>query len=151
VGRAGKLLDKIIIAMGFERKDIYIANIVKCHPMINPENPEMRGNDRPPTKEESLACLPHLEKQIALIKPDYIVALGSVSAKILLDRNTSLGSMRGVFHDYPKDILDLGNLPKIVVTYHPAALLRNPNWKKPCWEDIKMLLTEMGLPVANKK
>lgn len=149
VGRAGKLLDKIILAMGFRRQDVYIANIVKCHAMVNPAEPEKRANDRPPATEEFSACLPYLERQISIIKPDFIVALGAVSARVLLGINASLGSLRGSFHNYPKQVGEKDI--KIVVTYHPAALLRNPHWKVPCWEDLKMLLTEMGLPVPKVK
>jgi len=143
IGRAGKLLDKILSAMGLKREDVYIANIVKCHPMVNPDNPEMRGNDRPPTPDEFTHCIGYLEKQIEIIKPEVIVCLGAVSAKVLLDTKASLGSLRGVFHPYPKKLS--GATPKLLVTYHPAALLRNPNWKVPAWEDMKMLLKELGL------
>lgn len=151
VGKAGKLLDKIIAAMGFKRGDVYIANIVKCHAMINPDDPEKRGNDRPPAPDEFSACRDYLEKQISIIKPDFIVALGAVSARVLLDVNVSLGSLRGVFHSYPEHLQGLAEQPKIIVTYHPAALLRNPHWKAPCWEDMKMLLTEMSIPIPKFK
>lgn len=135
VGRSGQLLDKIISAMGMKREDVFIANIVKCHPMIDPSQPDNRGNDRKPTSDEISGCIHFIEKQIELIKPQIICALGSVSATTLTGIEASLGRLRGRFHDY-KGI-------KVIPTYHPAALLRNPNWKKDTWEDMKKIKKEL--------
>ncbi len=121
VGRAGQLLDKMLAAINLSRDDIYIANILKCRP---PEN-------RDPLPDESNTCLPHLAEQIRLIKPKLICALGRIAAQILLDTKSPLSKMRGRFYD-------VGGA-KMLATYHPAALLRNPNFKKGAWEDLKLL------------
>jgi len=121
VGRAGQLLDKMIAAINFSREDIYIANILKCRP---PEN-------RDPLPDESNACLPHLAEQIRLIKPKLICALGRIAAQILLDTKSPLSKLRGRFYE-------VGGA-KMLATFHPAALLRNPNFKKDAWEDLKLL------------
>lgn len=123
VGRAGKLLDKILAAIHFDRDDVYIANILKSRPPRN----------RDPKAEEVEAHLPILYKQIALIKPKIILCVGKVAANTLLDRRSSLGSLRGKEHDFY-------GIP-VMATYHPAALLRNSNWKRPTWEDVKLLRT----------
>jgi DNA polymerase len=120
VGQAGKLLDEIIQAIGLRREDVYITNIVKCRP---PQN-------RKPLPDEMAACLPYLHRQIALIRPKVIVALGGTAGEALLSTRKSLGELRGKVHSY-------GGIP-LVVTYHPAALLRNPNWKKPTWDDVRI-------------
>ena len=143
IGRAGQLLTKIIEAMGeeyakmgrsaFKREDVFIANIVKCHPMKNPSNPELRGNDRPPTPEEMSACKPYLDKQIKIIKPRVLCTLGSSSTKALLATEDAISALRGNFFEYSG--------VKLIPTYHPAALLRNPNLKKFVWEDMKKILT----------
>jgi len=135
IGRAGQLLTKIIEAIGLKREEVYIANIVKCHPMIDPSDPEKRGNDRPPTPEESITCLPYLDKQIALIKPKVICTLGNSSAQRMLGTEMGISKIRGVFVEY-KGI-------KLMPTYHPAALLRNPNLKKDVWEDMKLVRAEL--------
>ncbi len=121
VGQAGKLLDKILEAIKFDRTQVYILNMVKCRP---PEN-------RAPLPEEMDACYPYLLEQLRLIKPKIICALGRVAALGLLKTNGSLGSLRGHWHEY-KGI-------EVIVTYHPAALLRNPEWKKDTWADMKRL------------
>lgn len=121
VGRAGKLLNDIIAAIKLKREDVYIANIVKCRP---PQN-------RVPEREEMDCCLPYLRKQIELVKPKFIVCLGATAVAGLLNEKGSLLSMRQKFFDF------MG--AKVAVTYHPAALLRNQNYKRPCWEDFKML------------
>ncbi|MEW6555889.1 MAG: uracil-DNA glycosylase [Elusimicrobiota bacterium] len=142
VGRAGELLDKIITeprALALKREDVYIANIVKCHPMIDPSQPDKRGNDRKPQPDEINACLPYLKKQIELIKPKIICALGSVSATTLTGTEAPLGRLRGRFYDYQGCAADI----KVIATYHPAALLRNPHWKKDTWEDIKEIKKEL--------
>ena len=120
VGRAGKLLDDIIGAIGLSRADVYIANMVKCRP---PEN-------RNPTKEEVEACIPFLYRQIQLIEPKVILAVGAVAAGSLLGTKKSLGQMRKNVHEFM-------GIP-LVATYHPAALLRNPNWKRPTWDDVRI-------------
>lgn len=136
VGRAGQLLNKIIEAMNLKREDVYIANITKCHPMIDPTNPEKRGNDRPPTREEMAECMPYLEKQLEIIRPEVICALGKTAAQGLLNTEETIGNLRGRVLDLKIGSLDI----KIVPTYHPAALLRNPSLKKHAWEDIKLVM-----------
>ncbi len=121
VGRAGQLLDKIMAAIGFSRSDIYIANILKSRP----------PNNRDPQAHEVDAHLPVLFKQISLIKPRLILCVGRVSGTTLLQRDDSLKNLRQRFHDFH-------GIP-LLVTYHPAALLRNPNWKRPTWEDVQLL------------
>jgi len=121
VGRAGQLLDKIIASIGFSREEVYIANTVKCRP---PEN-------REPRPDEMETCHPYLLKQIEMIKPKIICCLGRVSGQYLLSTKEALGRLRGKIHDY--------NGIKLLVTYHPAALLRYPEYKKETWEDMKLL------------
>jgi DNA polymerase len=121
VGRAGQLLTKILQAINLERDDVFIANIVKCRP---PEN-------RRPLPNEIDACEPYLMKQIELIKPAFILALGLTAADTLLKQKHTMGDVRGKLFDY--------HGTKLLVTYHPAALLRNPQWRAPVWEDVKML------------
>ena len=140
VGRSGQLLDKILeTVLGLKREDVYIANIVKCHPMINPENPEAHGNDRPPTPDEISACRPYLNRQLMLIKPRCIVTLGSVATKVLLGVTQGISFVRGKWYDYPVELFGPGHPIKVLPTYHPAALLRNSNLKRDTWEDMKML------------
>ena len=119
VGRAGKLLNDILKAINFEREEVYIANIIKCRPPGN----------RNPLPEEMEKCIPYLYKQIDLIKPKVILCLGLVAASALLKTKQSLGKLRG-------SVFEFENI-KVMVTYHPAALLRNPQWKKGCWEDVQ--------------
>ena len=119
VGRAGKLLNDILKAVKFEREDVYIANILKCRP----------PNNRDPLPGEMETCMPYLHKQIDLIKPKIILCLGRVAANGLLNKKMSLGQLR-------ENSYDLNGI-KVMATYHPAALLRNPNWKRGCWEDVQ--------------
>lgn len=129
VGKAGQLLNKILEAIEFRREDVYIANILKHRP---PEN-------RNPKPEERDRSLPYLKRQIEIVDPKLILSLGKVSATTLLNRDDSLGNMRGKFHPF----MDR----QLMVTYHPAALLRNPQWKRAAWEDVQLLkekYTEMG-------
>ena len=121
VGRSGQLLDKILLAIGFERKDVYIGNIIKCRP---PEN-------RNPLTDEIECCKPWLMQQLDIINPKVLLLLGRVAANTILENTQSMGSMRGRIIQW--------NGFDCVVTYHPAALLRNPNWKRLCWEDVQML------------
>ena len=140
VGRSGQLLDKIIeTVLGLKRSDVYIANIVKCHPMKNPETQEAHGNDRPPTPEEISACRPFLDEQLRFIKPVCIVTLGSVATKVLLGIDKGISAMRGRAYEYPVELFGPGHPIKVIPTYHPAALLRNPNLKRDTWEDMKLL------------
>jgi DNA polymerase len=138
IGRAGDLLTKIIEAMGFKRETVYIANIVKCHPMKNPENPELKGNDRPPTPEEMQCCQPFLDEQIKIIAPKVIITLGASSTRALLKTDDVISSLRGKFTEYM-------GIP-LMPTYHPAALLRNPKLKKDVWQDMKKVMA-----LVNKK
>lgn len=131
VGKAGQLLDKILLSVGLSRETVYIANIVKCHPMADPSQPELRGNDRPPTAEEAAACRSYLESQLALIRPRAVVALGGSAAKTLLGVEDAIGSLRGRWHEF-------NGIP-LLATYHPAALLRDESLKRAVWEDMKML------------
>ena len=137
VGRAGKLLDKIITAMGLKRSDVFIGNILKCRP---PEN-------RDPRADEIINCFPYLQRQIEIINPEIIVALGAPAAKTLLDTNKSIGQLRGQFHEY---YAGLGKPPiKLMPTYHTAYLLRNysPDNRRKVWEDMKKVLAELCLPI----
>ncbi|MBI9071584.1 MAG: uracil-DNA glycosylase [Melioribacteraceae bacterium] len=119
VGKAGQLLTDILKAINFERDDLYIANILKCRP----------PNNRTPVPAEMDICIPYLWKQIELINPKVILCLGLTAATGLLKLKLSLTKMRG-------NIYELNGI-KTMVTYHPAALLRNPNWKRGCWEDVQ--------------
>jgi DNA polymerase len=119
VGRAGQLLNKILEAVGMRREEVYICNIIKCRP---PEN-------REPLPSEMETCVPYLWKQIDLIKPKIILCLGRVAAQMLLKTNDGLNKLRGKVFDYQGS--------KVLITYHPAALLRNPGWKRPTWEDMQ--------------
>ncbi|MHC4641940.1 MAG: uracil-DNA glycosylase [Planctomycetota bacterium] len=137
VGRAGKLLDKIIAACGLDRSDVFIGNILKCRP---PDN-------RDPAAEEIINCLPYLQRQIELINPEIIVALGAHATRTLLNTNKSIGQLRGQFHEYYSG---LGRPPiKLMPTYHTAYLLRNYSHdnRQKVWEDMKKVLAELGLPI----
>jgi uracil-DNA glycosylase len=134
VGRAGQLLtDMITKGMGLKRQDVYIANILKCRP---PEN-------REPSGEEAANCLPYLERQIDIIRPEFLCLLGRVAVQYLLGTTLSMGKLRGKWYRYQ-------GIPTIV-TYHPAYLLRNPSAKKDAWEDLQILMNAMGLPVPSRK
>ena len=141
IGRSGQLLDKIMDSIGLSRKTVYIANIVKCHPMKNPKDPESHGNDRPPSPEEMAACRGWLEAQIRAIKPKVIVTLGAVPARALLDDATPITKIRGQWRTYDPG----AGLPpiKLLPTFHPAALLRNPDLKRDVWNDMKNLQKEL--------
>ncbi len=139
VGRSGQLLDKIFASIDLSRESVYITNIVKCHPMRNPETPEAHGNDRPPTPEEISICRPYLEEQIKIIKPKCIVTLGSVASKLLLGEKRGISFLRGKWYDAPSDFFTISKNIKILPMYHPAALLRNSNLKRDTWNDMKML------------
>jgi uracil-DNA glycosylase len=139
VGRAGQLLNNMIKAMGITREQVYIANIVKCRPPGN----------RTPEREECETCSPFLMRQIAVIKPKVIVALGATAAKTLLAMNSSMSQLRGRFYDF-KPAGVHSNDPdwdgcKLAVTYHPAFLLRDPRQKGEAWKDLQMVMKELGL------
>lgn len=150
VGRAGQLLDKMIAAMGLKREEVFIANIAKCHPMVDPQHPEKHGNDRAPNAQEIACCRKYLEKQISIIMPEVVVALGGVSAKALIADAKSLGALRGKFYTLSLDNVSLPRPVKILATFHPAALLRNPGWKKDAWADLQMVMADMGLKAPAK-
>ncbi len=120
VGRAGELLTDILRAIDLERDAVFICNIVKCRPPSN----------RTPRQEEIEACVPYLYRQLDIVRPDVILAMGSTAVSTLLERKHSLGSFRGKVHSFRGMAL--------VATYHPAALLRNPNWKRPTWDDVRI-------------
>ena len=144
IGRSGKLLDKIMESIGLSRPTVYIANIVKCHPMVDPSDPEKHGNDRPPSPDEIAACRGWLDTQIRTIAPRFIVTLGAVPARVLLGDNTPISKIRGVWREY-----DPGEgAPKVrlLPTFHPAALLRNPDLKRDVWADMKNLREELTKP-----
>ncbi len=120
VGRAGELLTDILKAIRLPRETVFICNIVKCRP----------PNNRKPLQEEIDACVPYLYRQLEIIKPAVILAMGGTAAETLLGTKQSLGSLRNRVHEFRGTPL--------IVTYHPAALLRNPNWKKPTWDDVRI-------------
>jgi DNA polymerase len=179
VGKAGLLLDKMIAAIGLSRQtNAYIANIVKCHAMANPQTPDARNNDRPPSPEEVEACSPILLQQIAIMKPRVIMTLGSPSTKMILHTKEGITGLRGklvpfdVEYFYPASVLEevalfeeeAGKLAEskavkidaetrqalgstqVLPTYHPAALLRNPNLKPESWTDLKLLRDTLAKP-----
>ncbi len=132
VGRAGKLLTQMIEAMGLERKQVYICNVVKCRPPSN----------RTPEKDEMSTCGPFLERQLMVIRPKLIVCLGSVAAQALLGTGEPMGRIRGKWFDWRG--------MKLLPTYHPAYLLRNPNAKGIVWEDLQKVMAELGLKSSRK-
>jgi uracil-DNA glycosylase family 4 len=135
VGRAGQLLDRIIVACGFTRKEVYIFNTLKCRP----------PNNRTPLPEECSNCRPYFERQFELVNPKYVVAVGATAAKNLLQTTSGIGRLRGQVHQYR-------NRP-LICTFHPSALLRDHSgaMKRDCWEDMKLLLRTMGRPIPEVK
>ena len=133
VGRAGQLLNNMISAMGLRRQDVYIANVIKCRPPGN----------RTPERDECETCSPFLMRQIDVIRPQVIVALGAVAAKSLLGLNESMANLRGRFYDFRGT--------RLAVTYHPAFLLRDPRQKKEAWKDLQMVMKALGLPAPKSK
>jgi uracil-DNA glycosylase family 4 len=126
IGAAGQLLTKIIEAIKYTRDQVYICNIIKCRPPGN----------RNPLPDEIEACLPFLKRQLTVIKPDVICALGTFAAQALLDTTLPISKLKGRFHDY--------NGIRVLPTYHPAYLLRNPGKKRDVWEDMKKLMRALG-------
>ena len=120
VGRAGELLTDILSAIDLPREQVFICNVVKCRP----------PNNRKPLPTEIESCVPYLYRQLAILRPAVILAMGGTAAETLLNTRQSLGSLRGKVHEFR-------GIP-LVVTYHPAALLRNPHWKKPTWDDVRI-------------
>jgi DNA polymerase len=133
VGRAGKLLTQMIEAMGLQRRDVYICNVVKCRP---PEN-------RAPEPDEVATCSPYLLRQIDVINPQVIVCLGAVAAKTLLNTTRGISSFRGEWLEWRGR--------KLMATYHPAYLLRNPPAKADVWKDLQKVMAELGLQLPKKK
>lgn len=133
VGRAGQLLTNMIKAMGLGREDVYIANVIKCRPPGN----------RTPEREECETCSPFLLRQIDVVRPKIIVALGAVAAKSLLQINDSMANLRGRTYDFRNT--------KLIVTYHPAYLLRDPRQKKEAWKDLQKVMQFLGLPVSSAR
>ena len=144
VGRAGQLLDNMIKAMGLRREDVYIANVVKCRPPGN----------RTPERDECDTCSPFLMRQIAVIKPKVVVALGAVAAKNLLAINAPMSELRGRFYDFmpagarSRDPSWPG--ARLAVTYHPAFLLRDPRQKGEAWKDLQMVMKDLGIEPPKK-
>ena len=132
VGAAGQLLDKILVASGLKRPEVYILNSLKCRP----------PNNRTPAESEIENCRPFFEAQLETIQPEYIVCWGAVAVRAVLGSTDSVGRLRGKFHFYRG--------AQVLVTYHPSYLLRTPDAKKLTWEDMKMLLKDMGLPIPGK-
>ena len=126
VGRAGQLLTKMILAMGYTREDVFIGNIVKCRPPGN----------RVPTPEEMAGCIPYLKRQIAVIQPKLIVCLGATAARGLVNETLPIGKARGQWREFE-------GIP-VMLTFHPAYLLRDPRQKAPCWADLKTVLARLG-------
>lgn len=139
VGRAGQLLNNMIKAMGLRREDVYIANVVKCRPPGN----------RTPDRDECDTCSPFLMRQIAVIKPKVVVALGAVAAKNLLAMNAPMSELRGRFYDFmptgARSSDPSWQGAKLAVTYHPAYLLRDPRQKGEAWKDLQMVMKYLGL------
>ena len=133
VGRAGQLLNNMISAMGIRREDVYIANIIKCRPPGN----------RTPEREECDTCSPFLMRQIEVVKPKILVALGAVAAKTLLGVNDAMVNLRGRIYDFKST--------KLAVTYHPAYLLRDPRQKKETWKDLQMVMNYLGMPMPKQR
>jgi DNA polymerase len=132
VGKAGQLLNDIIKACRMKRDDVYICNVLRCRPPGN----------RVPTQQEAANCREYLDAQIAIVNPDYIVCWGSTAAKNLLESEESIGKMRGKFYRYGR--------AKVLCTYHPSYLLRNPAAKRDVWEDMKFLFRDMGIDLTAK-
>lgn len=132
VGRAGQLLDKMIAAMGLSRADVYICNVVKCRP---PEN-------RTPLPDESATCSPFLDRQLEVLVPEVIVALGASAARQLLSTTQPMSRLRGRFHEWR-------GIP-VMPTFHPAYLLRNEEAKRPVWEDLQQVMQRLGLKRPGK-
>jgi uracil-DNA glycosylase len=139
VGRAGQLLTAMIErGMGLKREDVYICNVLKCRP----------PNNRTPSLDEIAACSPFLFEQIRIIVPEVIIALGAPAAQTLLNSKDTIGRLRSRFHDfYPSGTPGVGPAIPLMPTYHPAYLLRSPGEKKKAWEDLKLVMDRLGIPI----
>jgi uracil-DNA glycosylase len=132
VGRAGQLLNDIIAACTLTRDQVYILNILKCRPPGN----------RNPEPNEAANCRPFLLQQLEILQPEFLCCLGAVAAQNLLDTSVPIGQLRGRFHSF--------GAIRVMATYHPAYLLRNPSAKRATWEDMQMLMREMGIPIPQR-
>jgi DNA polymerase len=143
VGRAGQLLtDMIQKGMGLRREDVYICNVLKCRP----------PNNRTPASDEITACKDYLLRQIQIISPEVIVALGAPAAQTLLGTREGIGRLRSRWHDfYPSGTALVGEPIPIMPTYHPAYLLRDPNEKGKAWADLKLVMARLGLPIPARR
>jgi DNA polymerase len=141
VGRAGQLLTRIIETMGLARSDVYIANVLKCRP----DMPKGSFGNRTPTLSEMQTCLPYLVEQIEIIRPRVLVALGAVAVEGLLGIRSSMRELRGRWHVY--------NEMPLMITYHPAYLLRNqaPSEKRKVWEDMLLVLERLERPISDRQ
>jgi DNA polymerase len=141
VGRAGQLLTRILKAMNFAREDVYIANILKCRP----DMPSGSFGNRPPTPTEMRTCQPYLVEQIDIIQPSVLVALGAVAVEGLLGTRATMRELRGRWHTY--------NSIPLMITYHPAYLLRNqaPSEKRKVWEDMLQVLERLERPISERQ
>ena len=141
IGRAGQLLTRILKAMNFAREDVYIANILKCRP----DMPAGGFGNRPPTPTEMQTCRPYLVEQIDIIQPSVLVALGAVAVEGLLGTRAAMRELRGRWHTY-------NNIP-LMITYHPAYLLRNqaPSEKRKVWEDMLLVLERLERPISERQ
>jgi DNA polymerase len=141
VGRAGQLLTRILKAMNFAREDVYIANILKCRP----DTPAGSFGNRPPTPKEMQTCRPYLVEQIDIIQPSVLVALGAVAVEGLLGTRAAMRELRGRWHTY--------NSIPLMITYHPAYLLRNqaPSEKRKVWEDMLQVLERLERPISERQ
>jgi DNA polymerase len=132
VGRAGQLLTRIIEACTLRREDVYILNTIKCRPPGN----------RNPLPEEVVNCREYYERQLEILRPEFICCLGTVAARAVLDTEASIGRLRGRFFQHGPS--------QVLCTYHPAYLLRNPAAKKDVWEDMQLLMARMGIPLPGR-
>lgn len=142
VGRAGQLLTRMIAAMQLTREQVYICNVVKCRPPGN----------RTPEEVEMHSCAPYLFRQLAILRPKVIVALGRPASQTLLATTTPIGKLRGAFHDFPPPALSHFDLPRcrLMPTFHPAYLLRSPDEKAKAWEDLKQVMGLLGISVPRR-
>jgi uracil-DNA glycosylase len=136
IGKAGQLLTKAVeTTINLRREEVYIGNVVKCHPMKNPDQPAQRGNDRPPSAEEMNACLPIITRQIGIIKPDIICLLGRTASQAILRSNAGIHELRNTLHTLNFNGQDI----KLIATVHPASCLYDASNKKYVWEDFKKI------------
>lgn len=143
VGRAGELLTRMIAAMTLTRDQVYICNVVKCRP----------PNNRTPTEDEMAACSPFLFRQLSVLRPKVIVALGRPASQTLLATTETIGRLRGRFHDFPTIAHQHMNLPatKVMPTYHPAYLLRSPGEKVKVWDDLQEVMRFLSIPIPPRR